>query len=854
MMYHAFMSYSHAADGKLAPRVQSALHRLAKPFFSLRALHVFRDQTSLSATPGLWSSIARALDQSSYFILMASPEAAASPWVQLEITHWLTKSPAFREGKASEHFLIVLTDGEIQWDASAGDFDWHQTNALPQLLRGRFAEEPLYVDLRDARSDEDLSLQNPDFRARIADLAAPLHQRSKEELVGDDVRILRRNRRLGWTVGTAFGLLALAASVTAYVAMVQRDEARSREFAARAIANLEIDPERSLHHAIAAVEVMPTSEAVSALRESLLRSSLRAVLDAGSGKIIAAGFSPDGGHVVTTERTKDGLYRVRLRESASGTPRCVFEGQSGGSFDLDGREFRTDDGARYDVRTCSIQTEGQASAALELAESLPPGLETVDQAFHDWSDTVYRDSRAVLEFAYQGETPVIREVASGEVLRALRGPWDPIGGAVFSDEGGFGQFLVTWAYKALYAESGGGPTEVGEKIARLWGVRFDDTDRLLSGHRRAINTAAVGPDGEIVVTGSDDRTARVWLARSGDEFAVLRGHPAPVQRVAISPDGARVLTVSEDGTARLWEPGTVRPVSLPIADVFEMRYAMHLPELEGAESPTAVPALSTDRSTLLANVDGTRIKIWNAQSGRVLAEIADDTFGDLRGALSPDGMRVVTTTGSPRIAGGGETARIWDVATGRLVGELREHLGPVYSATFSPDGQHVITVGEDGIARLWTATSFDLERAFPVSDGRVLHAAFSADSERIVTASRDSLARVWERRSGRLLLELFGHQGGVVHASFSPDDTLIVSVGEDGTRIWDAVTGKMLGRYLGNDEPAAPFIVPDCARLVTGVYGDEGLKRLHGFGACGTVEQLLPVASRRAVGEAAAAD
>jgi hypothetical protein len=39
--YNAFISYNHAADGTLAPALQSALHRFAKPWYKLRALRVF---------------------------------------------------------------------------------------------------------------------------------------------------------------------------------------------------------------------------------------------------------------------------------------------------------------------------------------------------------------------------------------------------------------------------------------------------------------------------------------------------------------------------------------------------------------------------------------------------------------------------------------------------------------------------------------------------------------------------------------------------------------------------------------------------------------------------------------------
>lgn len=76
--FAAFVSYSRAADGKLAPALQDALQRFAKPWNRQRALRVFRDDASLSANPGLWSSIQSALDRSEFFVLLASPEAAMS--------------------------------------------------------------------------------------------------------------------------------------------------------------------------------------------------------------------------------------------------------------------------------------------------------------------------------------------------------------------------------------------------------------------------------------------------------------------------------------------------------------------------------------------------------------------------------------------------------------------------------------------------------------------------------------------------------------------------------------------------------------------------------------------------------
>ena len=51
--YDAFISYSHAADGRLAPAVQTGLQRLARPWYRRWALRVFRDDTGLSEIPRL---------------------------------------------------------------------------------------------------------------------------------------------------------------------------------------------------------------------------------------------------------------------------------------------------------------------------------------------------------------------------------------------------------------------------------------------------------------------------------------------------------------------------------------------------------------------------------------------------------------------------------------------------------------------------------------------------------------------------------------------------------------------------------------------------------------------------------
>jgi hypothetical protein len=74
-MYDAFISYSHSKDRALAAGLQSVMQSLGKAWWQRRKLRVFRDETSLAATPEMWANIEKSLKASRFLILMASPEA-----------------------------------------------------------------------------------------------------------------------------------------------------------------------------------------------------------------------------------------------------------------------------------------------------------------------------------------------------------------------------------------------------------------------------------------------------------------------------------------------------------------------------------------------------------------------------------------------------------------------------------------------------------------------------------------------------------------------------------------------------------------------------------------------------------
>ena len=208
-VYDAFISYSHARDKPIAAALQSVIQKLGKPWYRRRSLRVFRDDTSLSATPQLWPSIEQALSQSRFLLLLSSLEAAGSHWVGKEVEYWLAN-------KSTDTLLIGVTDGRLTWNEAQGDFDWTKATPLPPMLKGRFSAEPKWVDLSAYR--EGANPRNSRFIELGADFAAAIHGMPKEDLLSQEVRQQRRARRLA--VGAATSLLVLAGA-----ALWQWDEA-----------------------------------------------------------------------------------------------------------------------------------------------------------------------------------------------------------------------------------------------------------------------------------------------------------------------------------------------------------------------------------------------------------------------------------------------------------------------------------------------------------------------------------------------------------------------------------------------------------------------------------------------------
>jgi WD40 repeat protein len=591
MAYNAFISYSHTADSTLAAALQSALHRFAKPWYKLRALHIFRDQTNLAVNPALWSSIREALDQSLFFILLASPEAASSPWVAKEAEYWIGKN-------GTSHVLLVLTGGTLQWDRSAACFLAANTNALPASLLRSFPEEPLFLDLLWVRNGGvRLRMREPRFHEAVLQLASTLHNRPKDELDGADIRSQRQTRLLA-----AAGLIAILLITLFALFQTRRSRQESlanlaASLAANSVKVLADNPDRTREAALLAIEsnrLKPSFEGNQALRAavSLLPAGaqLYTAEDADpEQRVRDMAFSPDGASLAVVRDNGS----TQLIDVAKHKPPGYFapDEQPAAHIQLTGdpRDGSLDGDNAANAISVAFNTTGSMVASASRngfvhVWTFPGGRELLrifvgapisQIAFHPKANELLSasDDGHVRIFDVGSAAMLADFKCPGQIVSASFSPGGELLAAL-SSEGPV--YLFDTAHRKLLRKLfGGGEAALSEafsndgkrlatamgSFAFVWEV---STGRQLLKATHAassetlstlqwINNSAISPDGKFLAyAAKGDNLAHVWNVESGRQILELK-HDSRVAAVFFNIDGTKLGTGSYDGTARVWE-------------------------------------------------------------------------------------------------------------------------------------------------------------------------------------------------------------------------------------------------------------------------------------------------------------
>jgi WD40 repeat protein/predicted Ser/Thr protein kinase len=316
----------------------------------------------------------------------------------------------------------------------------------------------------------------------------------------------------------------------------------------------------------------------------------------------------------------------------------------------------------------------------------------------------------------------------------------------------------------------------GKNTASVWDV---DLEKSVGGpfrHQGTVRSVTFRPDGEMIVTGSADKTARLWRVAAATERSVTLSHKLRVHAAAFSPDGRTVATGSFDKTAGLWDAATGR-----LLHCLPHRYSVWAVTF----SPDG-KTLLTGSGPLLANGPG-EARLWDTATGKPGHQLRHERRVFAL-AYSPDGRRILTGSWD-------NTAQLWDAATGATIGEPLRHEKAIFAVAFAPgDGRRVLTGSEDGTARIWD-TQTGRQVVLP-HGGAVNVVAFSPDGKRVLTGSSDNTAGLWDVATGTRLACL-PHQRRVFAVAFSPDGKLALTGSQDETaRLWEVPAGTPVGLPL----------------------------------------------------------
>jgi WD40 repeat protein len=383
----------------------------------------------------------------------------------------------------------------------------------------------------------------------------------------------------------------------------------------------------------------------------------------------------------------------------------------------------------------------------------------------------------------------------------------------------------------------------------------------VAGHRAAVRTLAVSPDGKLLATAAEGDGVRLWDVPRRAELRAL-ATARPVVALAFSPDGARLAFADDAGRLTLSDVRTGAPRSLPrargavralsfegealyaVGAAERQRYDLSKPtapprtvgrgavdlasfapgggstaalqvgseaaayDLAGAPKPLAATprpqaalalALSPDRRLIAAIYRDRTLALLPAQPGAPRRET---------GPAPPLPAFAVAPTGKVFAAAEGDgRVLLWSVSPAGLTAL------PVQARAlaFSPDGQNLALGGERGVD-VHDLTTSQTAATLP-TQGRVEALAFSPDGLRLAAATDAPSAQLFSPGTpGSQDLRL--EAAPVRAVRFSPDGTALLLTPKEGVVRWEPESRRTTRFESYGPEPRDAAFTADGAGII----------------------------------------
>lgn len=275
----------------------------------------------------------------------------------------------------------------------------------------------------------------------------------------------------------------------------------------------------------------------------------------------------------------------------------------------------------------------------------------------------------------------LRNLKTGKIIRSFTGHSGSIYSLCLSADG---QTLIS------------GSRDATIKVWHLHSIKTynsNSTNRLIgdglidtfTGHSDSINTVTISPNGQIIVSGSEDNTIKLWDLNTGECLATLAGHEAGVRAVAISPDGQLLVSGSADNTIKLWQLPTLENEPICPDPIYT---------LTGHSDEVKCLVISHDGQMLASGSMDKTIKLWHLETGELKTTLVEHWREVNHLTISPDGRNLISCSGD-------ETIQVWQLETLKLLHSFVGHQGAVAVVAISPEGQPLVSSSWDHTIRVW---------------------------------------------------------------------------------------------------------------------------------------------------------
>jgi WD40 repeat protein len=758
--YAAFLSYA-SADDAVARRLHKALekYRLPRGVADSEAkgrrnllYPVFRDRDE-AASDELGGRLREALRASRALVVMCSPHAATSEWIDAEVRY-------FQELGKGDKIFAYIVDGEPNASAQRG------VECLPPALRADqhrslSDDVPQGVLAADARPGRD----GP-HRAFLKLVAGILNLN-----LGRLIDCEARRRRWRQLQATAAAIALSVATAFGGALFIQNQNQKARQLTKEAM-NL-LTPGRSEEDRYSAIRLAIAARAGHVSRAIV--PEVRSVLgvawstrDEGWPIVVfqtpTVDYTPeliDQDHLMIVEGARTlGIYSITSRQRSA--------------------EYSLSNADIIDVSASSQQMTGVVAASDGLYVFIPDvGLRNVRPIKLTPDARICLALTAKVAFAFDGrsnfsivEIPSGRLLSSMDVSRSVR--------LARPDCADDGQTVLIHLKKA------------GAMIWR-WGENSLVSVGAPEDRAGAISDIVLAP-----------AINKLVYARSSGEIRSLsmtpNGSETLIQKLADPP---KILCVSRSGRF-------VMSFSPTLVSLRDMVSNSSRTLVLGASHPVGAVFTADDKTVAVLSQSSITNSPWNAirifelfdtSSGqRIESHEVGRTAGGHRTALT--WFRYLETANVLLALDKDGTLLKWNLDKTKAM-HFPLHGAWVKAAFPSPTGDQLFSVDGNGVGIMWNLRTnsalFLLEgNSWTATEGRHAQSLFDARGDRIVFVDQDNVANVYDSKTGQKIVALcYTSSGGgcdtkAEFASFSPSSKFVVTAGFHGVEVWSGDAAKLL--------------------------------------------------------------